>query len=250
MDTASQSAVKRSNVTIFEVFIEFVKHFDNLVFLIPALGMCGWVATTDPEIQYLGWFVLGWLIFLPQEYLTHVYILHAKLTKSEPLYRIMYRLHYGHHDLPRRADLMYMPLWLTIPMAIGNMLIFALITQTPEQWMVTLSGLFSGYLLFEFTHLICHVPHRPKTKWGKLVRSHHLWHHYRNENHWFSVSLPALPIDILFGTAGEKEDVKLSGTAEYLGFDKDHQWVRNAREHFAKRSNGDMDSSRLWQLPQ
>lgn len=242
----TESTTLRGSARVGEVLADFVRHRDNLVFLIPTLLMVGWVMLTQASIEQLGWFLLGWLIFLPQEYLTHVYILHARMPRSKKLYLLMYRLHYGHHDLPRRADLMYMPLWLTVPMALGNMLLFDWLTDTPAQWMMTLSGLFSGYLVFEFSHLLCHVPHNPKTRLGKLIKNRHLWHHYRNEQRWFSVSLPAMFIDNLLGTAGARETTELSGTSRYLGLDENHSWVVEARARYARRSSGDLDSSRIW----
>ncbi len=242
----TESTTMRNAVRVNEVFVDFLKHPDNHVFLLPAIAMTGWVMLAAPGIEPLGWFLLGWLIFLPQEYLTHMFVLHARMPKSQKFYRMMYRLHFGHHDLPRRADLMYMPLWLTLPMAIGNMVLFAWITTATNQWMMCLSGLFAGYLVFEFTHLLCHVPHNPKTRLGKLVKNRHLWHHYRNEKRWFSVSLPALVIDNLLGTAGSKDDTEQSGTAKYFGLDEHHPWVVEAREHFATRSSGDVASSQIW----
>ena len=236
----------RNAVKLSEVFADFLRHADNHVFLLPSLLMIAYVIVTDPSLSHLGWFLLGWLIFLPQEYLTHVYILHARLPKSRKWYRLMYRLHYGHHDLPRRADLMYMPLWLTLPMALGNILLFAVLSNTIEQWMMCLSGLFTGYLVFEFTHLLCHVPHNPKTAIGKQIKNRHLWHHYRNEKRWFSVSLPALLIDNLLGTAGSKDKTEQSATSKYLGLDAQHPWLLEARAEFAQRSSGNDDSSRIW----
>lgn len=246
MNIEISSTKRRRNTDLSEVFVDFISHVDNLVFFVPAVSMFAWVMVIEPGVESLGWFLLGWMIFLPQEYLTHVYILHAKFPKYRLIYRIMYRLHYGHHDLPRRSDLMYMPLWLTIPMTAVNMVFFAWITETWLQWMMALSGLFVGYLVFEFTHLLCHVPRNPKNRLGKLIRNRHLWHHYRNEKHWFSVSLPALFIDNLCNTAGTKDEVGQSGKAEYLGWDKDHPWLLEARKDFAHRSSGDESNSKIW----
>jgi hypothetical protein len=235
-----------ANVTLRDVFVEFVSHFDNLLFLVPAVAMMAGIMVVDPGVEYLLWFLLGWAVFVPQEYFTHVYILHPRVPKSKWAYRMVYRLHYGHHDLPRRHDLMYMPLWLTLPMALTNMALFSFITHSGLQWMASVSGLFTGYLVFEFSHLMCHLPYQPKTKLGKTVRRRHLWHHYHNERHWYAVSFVSLFMDTLLNSAGDKADVPKSATASHLGIAADHPWLLAARQYYAERSTGNTECSRLW----
>ena len=94
-------------VSLADVGLEFVSHPDNWVFLGLALGIAaGWLAS-GPELRDLLWLGVGWLVFVPQEYFTHVHLLHAPIPRTLRLYIGMYRLHYGHHDHPRRHDLMY-----------------------------------------------------------------------------------------------------------------------------------------------
>lgn len=233
-------------VTLHEVWMEFLSHFDNLLFLLPAVAMAMSIFIIGFQMQYIIWFLFGWVVFIPQEYFTHVYILHPKVPNSKLAYRLVYRLHYGHHDLPRRHDLMYMPLWLTLPMALANMLLFFFLTHNALQWMACVSGLFAGYLVFEFSHLMCHLPYQPKTELGKSVRRRHLWHHYHNERHWYAVSFVSLFMDEIFKTAGSKATVEKSGDTAYLGLHGNHPWLLAARQYYAGRSSGNKESSRLW----
>lgn len=231
------------NMRIIDIHFEFLKHPDNWVFLIPAVLGMSYLGFTGFQWIDLLWFLAGWLIFLPQEYFTHVYILHAKIPNSESLYRWMYRLHFGHHDQPKRHDLMYIPLWLTLPMLAVNMMLFIAVLPEPRAVIATLAGLFIGYLVFEWSHLFCHVAYVPKTKIGNEVRRRHLMHHYLNEKYWYSVSIPALPLDQLFGTMKHRDEVERSETRFWLGLAFDHPFILKARKHFAKHSGNESFNS-------
>ncbi len=226
-------------IRLSDIHIEFLKHPDNWVFIVPViigtvyLGYTGWQWTD------LFWVLVGWMIFLPQEYLTHVYILHAKVPNSERIFRWMYRLHYGHHDLPKRHDLMYIPLWLTLPMLAINIALFLALFSEPRTVIASLIGLFIGYLVFEWTHLFYHMPYSPKTRIGNEMRRRHLMHHHFNEKYWYAVSFPALPLDSLFGTMKDRDEVARSETCFSLSLLPEHPFILKAREHFAEHSKGD-----------
>ena len=55
---------------------EFLSHLDNALYV--ALLLLTLALTTQEGWRYQDvlWFALGWLFFLPQEWLTHVYLLH------------------------------------------------------------------------------------------------------------------------------------------------------------------------------
>jgi 4-hydroxysphinganine ceramide fatty acyl 2-hydroxylase len=227
----------------------FLFHPDNLFYLIPCLGMLLYCSLSNPQFSHCLWFVLGWLVFLPQEYLSHVFILHFPMPKSGQyawLYRQLYRMHYGHHDFPKRFDLMFIPLWLTLPLALGNWLVFGWITHDLHARFMLLSGLFTGYLFFEWSHLFCHLPYQPKTRIGKSIRNRHNWHHHRNEKHWYSVSWPALPLDAVGQTAGDLDEVAISPSARFLGLHANDPRIAECRQRFASRSSGNLDCSHLW----
>lgn len=227
----------------------FLGHWDVHVYLLPCLAMLGLTAWLQPGPSGLLWFLAGWLVFLPQEYLSHVFILHVpfrKEWKGTWFYRLLYRMHYGHHDHPKRFDLMFIPLWLTLPLAAANGIAFRMLFQDPFTLMMLMSGLFAGYLFFEWSHLFCHLPYQPRTRIGKRIRNRHAWHHHRNETRWFSVSWPALPFDSLGGTEGRTDTVPVSPSARFLGLDETDPRIAACRSRFAHQSSGTLECSRLW----
>lgn len=241
-----------ADIGISRVMRSFFSHFDNALYTILLFGMLIFGLEGDLRGIDLLWFVVGWFVFLPQEWLTHVYVLHWICPRQPTLYRWMYRLHYGHHDLPNRHDLMYMPLWLTLPMTVGNYLAFRWLLPDLQAAHMAFCGALLGYLVFEAAHLLCHVPLPVHDGMWRRVRSRHLAHHFVDEQRCFSVSPPAQWIDRLTGRrhAGEGEPGALTGARSPLcrtlvpGLDL--SWREQAREHFASRSSGDLYRSSTW----
>lgn len=252
MEAVSTNASRRK-AGLSDALPVFLGHWDVYVYLLPCLAMAGLTAWLQPRPAGLLWFLAGWLVFLPQEYLSHVFILHFPFRKqwknsrfNRLLYRMLYRMHYGHHDHPKRFDLMFIPLWLTLPLAAANGIAFRLLFQDPFTLMMLMSGLFAGYLFFEWSHLFCHLPYQPRTRIGKRIRNRHAWHHHRNETRWFSVSWPALPFDSLGGTEGRTDTVPVSPHARYLGLDESDPRIAACRARFAHQSTGTLECSSLW----
>jgi hypothetical protein len=208
--------------------------------------VAGALLATGPAPRDLAWLVLGWIVFVPQEYFTHVYILHCPLPRSRRLYFWLYRLHYGHHDFPKRDDLMYMPLWLTIPMMFGNVLLLWLITPDWRAQAAAFCGTVTAYLVFEWAHLLCHVPYVPKSARWRDARRQHLLHHFYDEKQWFAVTPGMEMMDRLMGSHPEREQLARSPSCRLLGLDAADPWVEQARARFASRSTGSVSCSRLW----
>lgn len=227
------------------VLTEFLSHGTNRLY-ISVLAILLAFLLIHPQWQLLIGFFLGWGIYLPQEYLTHRFILHAPAPRNERWYRLTYRLHHGHHDLPKRLDLMYIPLWLTIPMILTNGLVYWLFTYELRLTAALLSGALCGYLFFEWCHLVAHVPYVPLTAVGRYMKQLHLRHHYRNETYWYSVSFPAWPTDWLAGTLGDPARVPVTTTHRTLAVSSEDHRVQAARGYFAGCSSGDLEQSGIW----
>jgi len=236
----------RRRASLMEVHLEFVSHPDNWIFLGLALGIAAGLLFSGPEPRDLLWLGLGWLVFIPQEYFTHVHLLHTPIPRTRRLYTWLYRMHYGHHDHPRRHDLMYMPLWLTLPMMLGNVLLLWALTPTLRAFWAAFGGALLGYLVFEWSHLLCHVPYVPRSRLWRHIRTQHMLHHFSNEKSDYAVAPWSLFMDRLMRTRAQREAVVRSPSCRYLGLDADHPWVAHARTHFAKCSSGDQTCSRLW----
>lgn len=245
-NTDSMPNAGRARITVADVAIEFFSTRDNAMFCIACATLIFLGMTHSPRWTDVLWFLAGWAIFLPQEWLTHVYILHWKIIPNERCYLWAYRLHFGHHDFPRRHDLMFMPLWLTLPMVLLNLAVFFAIAGDARDALAGFAGALAGYMVFEWSHLVCHVPLIPSSRLWRVIRDRHLAHHYVNEHHWHSVSPPAQFIDRLLGTSGERQSVERSGTGRFLLKDLDPAWIEKARGRFAGHSNGDLEQSSLW----
>ena len=56
--------------------------------------------------------------------------------------------------------------------------------------------------------------YRPRTWWFRRLWRNHRLHHFRNERHWYGVTM--LAADRVLGTAGDERSVPLSATARTL----------------------------------
>jgi hypothetical protein len=233
-------------VELADVLVEFLRHWDNWVFIGPCVTIAVGLVAFGPRLADLGWFSLGWLLFIPQEYFTHVHILHMRIPRTERGYSWLYRLHYGHHDFPNRHDLMYMPLWLSLPMTLANMALLRLLTPDWLAFLASFCGALTAYIAFEYSHLLCHVPYIPESALWRHVRRRHLLHHFRNEDHWYSVAPLSICMDKLMRSDGKRAHTRRTDTWRYVGLPANHAWIVRARERFAGHSSGDLARSRLW----
>jgi hypothetical protein len=243
---AAPPAAPPQRVGLADVARAFLAHRDNGCFVLPAAAIAAGLLATGPRWADLAWLALGLLLFIPQEYFTHVHLLHARVPQSRRVYLWFYRLHYGHHDHPRRHDLMYMPLWLTLPMLAGNVAVFWLLTPEPRAFYAAFGGALLGYIVFEWTHLLCHVPFVPKSRLWRHIRSQHLLHHFADEHRGFAVAPWSLWMDRLMGTTSQRGPGVRSTTCRHLGLPADHPWLAEARARHAAASNGSASASRLW----
>lgn len=83
-------------------------------------------------------------------------------------------------------------------------------------WTLTAAGL----LHYEWTHLLVHTSHRPRTRVYARLARHHRRHHFRNEHFWLGVT-SNLGDRVLRTLPRATDDVPLSGTARTLGADAD-----------------------------
>jgi sterol desaturase/sphingolipid hydroxylase (fatty acid hydroxylase superfamily) len=73
---------------------------------------------------------------------------------------------------------------------------------------------FGMLLTYEWTHYLIHSRYRPKTAFYRRLWRTHRWHHYRNENYWFGVTMHLG--DRILRTYPDKDSVELSPTARAL----------------------------------
>jgi len=187
----------------------------------------------------------GWGVYLLEEYLSHVFVFHGWVPKGEGAYLALYRLHLGHHDRPRRVDLLFTPLWYTLPMLLLNVLLFALVARERVSVALLAQGLIGGYLFFEWCHLVVHSPLRPGALLSYVRKQHH-GHHHWNEKRWYTISPPAVVFDLLFGTGGQVETAPRSLDAERSGVSESDVRLVRARARYRDHTDWTEHESRLW----
>lgn len=159
--------------------------------------------------------------FPVNEWLIHVFMLHFKPRKlfGRTVDFYLPRTHRRHHADPWNLEWVFIPrhvhFW-TVPQV-------ALILWLLWPWKeLALTGV-TAYLLlglhYEWVHFLAHIPWSPSrglvgAYYQRRVREHR-YHHFRNENYWWGVSMGMA--DRLFGTAPKVEGVDRSGTTRTLG---------------------------------
>ncbi|HYP26334.1 MAG TPA: sterol desaturase family protein [Blastocatellia bacterium] len=156
----------------------------------------------------------GALIFFCVEYVSHRFLLHAAPRPEPSLSRLQKRLHYDHHREPEVPELLFVPLWFSLPsLSVYAALYYLLSGSAPIMLALVLGNLVS-FLYYEWVHYIAHVPVTPRTPWGRWMKKYHLLHHYKNEGLWFGVTNPSL--DLLFGTYRQASVAEKSPTVRSI----------------------------------
>lgn len=155
------------------------------------------------------------------EWLIHVFMLHFKPRKvfGRRVDFYLPKTHRRHHADPWNQKWVFIPrhihFW-TIPQV-------ALIVWLLWPWKeLALTGVTTYLLLglhYEWVHFLAHIPWCPQrgaigAYYQRRVREHR-YHHFRNENFWWGVSMGLG--DRVLGTAPKVEDVGRSGTTSTLG---------------------------------
>ena|SRR5438045_2947970 len=150
------------------------------------------------------------------EWLIHVHVLHLRPRdvgrwRLDPM---VARKHRAHHRDPADLDLVFIPL----PVIVGALVIGfglpLLLAPTVRVAMSASLASFAMLLAYEWTHYLIHTRYRPRTALYRRLWRTHRWHHYRNENYWFGVTMHLG--DRILRTYPDKDSVELSPTARDL----------------------------------
>jgi sterol desaturase/sphingolipid hydroxylase (fatty acid hydroxylase superfamily) len=158
--------------------------------------------------------LLGALAWVVTEYIFHRFLLHMRPPPWPPLRRLHARVHWQHHQTPSDLPWLFVPAWGT-PTLIGIAALLGWLLGGLDLALLAALGDAIVLVHYEMTHLAAHVPYRPKTRFGMLMRRHHLLHHFKNEHYWFGVTNPVF--DLLLGTWPDPGGVPKSDTARTLG---------------------------------
>jgi hypothetical protein len=176
------------------------------------------------------------------EYNLHRYVFHLPPPRRQWAFNLLYVAHYGHHDFPTNTKLFFVPIWVALPMLLGNGLalwaVLALFGISHAAWIavaiVPVGGVLT-FLVYEWFHMTAHL-NLPKTRVERYVTTLHNQHHFRDFNKWFHVSPGGAVIDRAMGTAIDRDALKHQQRIEFirtLGMRPDDPRLVAARERFA-----------------
>ncbi len=138
-----------------------------------------------------GYAALGVFIWTFAEYWLHRTVFHF-----HRLPKLHYFIHGIHHDYPNDKDRLVMPPGASALPALG----FWLVAQATLGDLLALpafAGFAIGYLWYDMTHFWTHIA-KPRTRYGRFLRRHHMLHHFKTPDRRFGVSTPIW--DIVFRT--------------------------------------------------
>jgi hypothetical protein len=192
---------------------ELFGHGSNLVILLMlvTLAVAGY---RQGVLNLAPWALLGIALLPGLEYSLHRFALHAPPFHRPRLYRLQRRLHYDHHRQPDRLDLLFLPIWMMLPLVTIAITLFRLLTGNWAIAGALLFGSLTGLLYYEWVHYRAHIPNAPRTPWGRWLKKYHSWHHFKNERYWYGVTSPL--VDWLAGTYLPVERVPRSPTVSTL----------------------------------
>ena len=173
-----------------------------------ALGGFGWTDLLPAA---------GLLLFWPfEEWLIHVFLLHAKpFTWFGRRFDLaLARKHRRHHAEPTDVSILFIPLASYLYSLPLLALLWWAVTPRLE---LALSGVTCHLALalrYEWVHFLIHTRYRPRGWWYRRLWRNHRLHHFRNERHWYGVTM--LAGDRVLGTGGDESTVPLSATARTL----------------------------------
>ncbi|WP_139491462.1 sterol desaturase family protein [Brevibacillus dissolubilis] len=158
--------------------------------------------------------LLGMVLYALSEYLIHRFLFHLKPPKNPLFLHFLKRLHYDHHVKPDELELLFLPVWYSLPQMVVTFAVYYWLTADAAMTSAFATGMIGFLLFYEWTHYVAHRPIQPFTPWGRWMKKLHLLHHFKNENYWYGVTNPAF--DVLMGTFPNEKQVEKSKTARDL----------------------------------
>lgn len=139
--------------------------------------------------------LMGITIWIIAEYGFHRFAFHNS-NLSPKTYKILAYNHANHHDDPNNSANLYLPLRLTVPIAIMLSATAFILLGLPFATFL-LIGMFAGLTAYEFVHYQAH--HKCYNIWPlNYLTRRHLQHHYEHKDRMFGVTSPLM--DWIMGT--------------------------------------------------
>lgn len=178
-------------------FLEFFSRCHGSVPLIiygPMVLWIFWLTATRTELGLfpaIGLTAAGVFIWTFSEYWLHRTVFHFERSP-----KLHYFLHGIHHVYPNDKFRLVMPPGAS---AIPGLLFWAIayLLLGFDMALPAFAGFAIGYLWYDMTHWWTHAG-KVHTRWGRLLKRHHMLHHFQDHDAYFGVSTPLW--DWVFGT--------------------------------------------------
>jgi hypothetical protein len=199
----------------------FMTHASPQLIAAFIIMFAGWRLALGPFGQWDVVVALATIAYFPfNEWLIHVFMLHYRPRKvfGRKIDFYLPKTHRRHHAEPWDLKWVFIPrhvhFW-TLPTVGLLLLIF-------WPWKELVLTYVVVYLMlglhYEWVHFLAHIPWCPPSAYYQRRVREHRYHHFRNENFWWGVSMGLG--DRVLRTAPSVEDVGRSGTTSDLGFGK------------------------------
>jgi sterol desaturase/sphingolipid hydroxylase (fatty acid hydroxylase superfamily) len=132
-------------------------------------------------------FAAGVLAWTFAEYVLHRWVFHW-IEDTAAGRRIHFLLHGVHHDFPSDKDRLVMPLGFSLPLAILFYAFYVGVfgARGGEPFF---AGFVLGYLMYDGSHYAIHH-FRMQSRFGRMIKKHHMLHHHADHDGGFGVSSP------------------------------------------------------------
>jgi sterol desaturase/sphingolipid hydroxylase (fatty acid hydroxylase superfamily) len=206
---------KNETIPLFKnPVLEYFSHIHPItpvIVYVPVIILTAYLGMQEITVPaFIFAFIGGILLWTITEYTIHRWAFHFH-PKSNTGKKIHFLVHGIHHDYPRDATRLVMPLLVSVPLASLFFFIFSLIFGIYN--LTIFSGFVFGYVSYDSIHYATH--HLPmKSRIGNFLRVYHLRHHYEDENTAYGVSNPLW--DYIFRTVPKylKEETGLKQIEE------------------------------------
>jgi hypothetical protein len=156
------------------------------------------------------------LLWPLNEWLIHVFILHAKPLRvlGRTLDLELPRKHREHHGDPWKLELLFIPMSSFVYSLPLLGLVWFVVTPSAALAWTGITAHLALALHYEWVHFLVHTRVVPRTRLYQRLWKNHRRHHFKNEHYWFGVTM--LSGDRLLGTGPAHEAVPTSPTARTL----------------------------------
>jgi len=158
----------------------------GLCYLAAAFVLLG----TPSLVPLLGFFAgVLWWSFL--EYHLHRFMLHWEPeSATRKAIRKCFPAHRGHHNTPGDPDrIVNRRYGLTIGLSLFQIGVMLALGFSAPWALAFTAGTLIGHFFYEYLHVSCHVL-KTDNRFMQMIKRHHLFHHYRDEEVNFGVTSP------------------------------------------------------------